>query len=93
MNAMNATATNTNDRLNKLFTELEEATKASNHYEFQSLYGTAVSREAYDAIYEEALKEITIIQKRIIRTLLQAGELAELIGHLDAGTINRALLK
>jgi hypothetical protein len=84
---------NTNDRLNKLFTELEEATKASNHYEFQSIYGTSVSREAYDAIYEEALKEITIIQKRIIRTLLQAGELAELIGHLDAGTINRALLK
>ena len=85
--------TNTNDRLNKLFTELEEATKAVNHYEFQSLYGTAVNREAYDAIYEDALKEITIVQKRIIRTLLQAGELAELFGHFDAGTINRALIK
>jgi hypothetical protein len=84
-------------RINDLFKKLEQAAGASEHFNLKSLFGQGgIPREVYGRVFEETLLEIAVIQKRIIRALLQAGMVGELTGHMEAGTfppyaIHRAL--
>lgn len=76
--------TNETNRINNLFIKLETASKAANHFNFRCI--TDAENPSYHTVFEETLLEITIIQKQIIRALLQAGEVGEVFSHIDAGT-------
>tara|TARA_R110000772_G_scaffold268565_2_gene396227 strand:+ start:11152 stop:11451 length:300 start_codon:yes stop_codon:yes gene_type:complete len=81
---------NTEDQaINNLFFKLESEVKASENFNFKSLYSEnpCVSREAYGWVFAETLVEIAKIQKQIVRAFLRAGEIGELIGHIECGTL------
>lgn len=70
--------------INSLFIKLEEVTKWANHLNLRCI--THWENLSYHTVYEEALLELVIIQKQIIRALLKAGEVGELLSHIEAGT-------
>lgn len=93
---MSNTNTNAETQINNLFIQLENVTKWSQSLNIRSLFGAEDMREACSTVFGETLEEIAILQKRIIRTLLQNGMVGELEGHMMAGTfpqyaIHRAL--
>lgn len=78
--------TNETNRINELFIKLESATKAADHFNSRCITSDVESAESYNRVFEETLNEIIVIQKQIIRALLKAGEVSELLSHVDAGT-------
>lgn len=75
-----------NSQINALFSQLEKVVAWAENLNFKSLYATE-NRAAYGTVFGEALAEICQIQKRIVRAFLKAGELGELFGHIEVGTL------
>jgi uncharacterized protein YpiB (UPF0302 family) len=78
--------TNENNRINNLFIKLEFAEKAANHYN-QRCQTADENADSYNRVFEEALQQITIIQKQLVRALLKANAIDELLCHVSFGTL------
>jgi len=80
----------TNNKINSLFISLEAASNHERHFCAQFIKTTS---EKYNEIHSESMDSIFTIQKQIVRSLLKAGEIGELLFHIQVGTLPRYIIQ